>query len=107
MSGEKQLIDCRCNGGVYNLGHRNAEIIQALVQRLDELDIGNHDLISAPRATLTGPAIERVRRGAAAADFQPTSQWTRAYLLPALRHGFTADGRSDRRLRPSHPCAVD
>jgi acetylornithine/succinyldiaminopimelate/putrescine aminotransferase len=52
VNGEVRLIDCHCNGGVYNLGHRNPEIIRALVASLDELDIGNHHLISARRAAL-------------------------------------------------------
>lgn len=52
VDGEKKLIDCHCNGGVFNLGHRNLEIIQALSQSLQEYDIGNHHLISANRASL-------------------------------------------------------
>jgi acetylornithine/succinyldiaminopimelate/putrescine aminotransferase len=52
IEGEKQLIDCHCNGGVFNLGHRNPEIVQILTQSLQEFDIGNHHLISEPRATL-------------------------------------------------------
>ena len=51
-AGEKRLIDCHCNGGVFNLGHRNPEIIEVLVQSLQELDIGNHHLISEQRAVL-------------------------------------------------------
>ncbi|MCD6486252.1 MAG: aspartate aminotransferase family protein [Syntrophobacterales bacterium] len=48
----KRLINCHCNGGVFNLGHRNPEIINALKGSLDELDIGNHHLISEQRAIL-------------------------------------------------------
>ena len=52
VNGEKKLIDCHCNGGVFNLGHRHPEIINALANGLQELDIGNHHLISWPRARL-------------------------------------------------------
>lgn len=52
LAGEIRLIDCHCNGGVFNLGHRNPEIIQALLESLEALDIGNHHLISEQRATL-------------------------------------------------------
>ena len=52
IEGGKRLIDCHCNGGVFNLGHRNPEIIQALMNSLEELDIGNHHLVSEPRAVL-------------------------------------------------------
>jgi len=48
----KRLINCHCNGGVFNLGHRNPKIIQALKDSLDELDIGNHHLVSEQRALL-------------------------------------------------------
>lgn len=48
----KRLINCHCNGGVFNLGHRNPEIIKALQDSLEELDIGNHHLISEQRALL-------------------------------------------------------
>lgn len=52
VAGEKRLINCHCNGGVFNLGHRNPEIIQALVDAARELDIGNHHLMSEQRALL-------------------------------------------------------
>ncbi len=48
----RQLIDCHCNGGVFNLGHHNPRVIAALKRALDELDIGNHHFISEHRALL-------------------------------------------------------
>jgi putrescine aminotransferase len=48
----QRLINCHCNGGVFNLGHRNPRVIAALRRALDELDIGNHHLISEARARL-------------------------------------------------------
>ncbi len=50
--GEKRLIDCHCNGGVFNLGHRHPAVVAALRDNLASLDIGNHHLISAERAKL-------------------------------------------------------
>ncbi len=52
IDGEKRLIDCHCNGGLYNLGHRHPAVLARLRQALDELDIGNHHLISEHRAQL-------------------------------------------------------
>ena len=52
MDGQKQLIDCHCNGGVFNLGHRHPRIVSALQQALRHLDIGNHHFVSAYRANL-------------------------------------------------------
>jgi len=48
----KQLINCHCNGGVFNLGHRNPRVIKALMLALEDLDIGNHHLISEGRTLL-------------------------------------------------------
>lgn len=63
----KRLINCHCNGGVFNLGHRHPRIINALQRALAELDIGNHHLISEARAllaeqlaTLSPAGIDRV-----------------------------------------------
>lgn len=49
---DRALINCHCNGGVFNLGHRNPRIIAALTDALESLDIGNHHLISSWRARL-------------------------------------------------------
>jgi acetylornithine/succinyldiaminopimelate/putrescine aminotransferase len=48
----KRLINCHCNGGVFNLGHRHPRVIAALKESLEELDIGNHHLVSEMRAAL-------------------------------------------------------
>lgn len=52
VEGKKRLFNCHSNGGVFNLGHRNREIIETLKTALDELDIGNHHLMSQERADL-------------------------------------------------------
>ncbi|MBI2434754.1 MAG: aspartate aminotransferase family protein [Candidatus Hydrogenedentes bacterium] len=48
----RRVIDFHLNGGVYNLGHRNPELVVVLKEALDELDIGNHHFPSAARAEL-------------------------------------------------------
>ncbi len=52
VDGTHRLINCHCNGGVFNLGHRNPEVVAALRSALDTLDIGNHHFPSAARARL-------------------------------------------------------
>ena len=52
MNGEKRLFNCHSNGGVFNLGHRNPEIIDTLRSALDDLDIGNHHFMSQERTAL-------------------------------------------------------
>jgi acetylornithine/succinyldiaminopimelate/putrescine aminotransferase len=46
------FINCHCNGGVFNLGHRHPRIVSAMREALDSLDIGNHHLVSGWRARL-------------------------------------------------------
>jgi acetylornithine/succinyldiaminopimelate/putrescine aminotransferase len=49
---ERKWLNCHCNGGVFNLGHRNPRVVAAVRAALDELDIGNHHLVSGWRAEL-------------------------------------------------------
>ena len=50
IDNEVELINLHCNGGVFNLGHRNPEIIKTLTNALENFDIGNHHFISSERA---------------------------------------------------------
>ena len=45
-------INCHCNGGVFNLGHRHPAVVAAVRSALDHLDVGNHHLVSGWRAAL-------------------------------------------------------
>lgn len=65
-SGTKRIINCHCNGGVFNLGHRHPVIVETLRSALNDLDIGNHHLMSEQRATLA-------RR---LAELSPGDSWT-------------------------------
>jgi putrescine aminotransferase len=47
-----ELLDLHLNGGTYNLGHRHPEVMGALREALDELDVGNHHFPSEARAEL-------------------------------------------------------
>lgn len=52
LDGRKRLFNLHCNGGVFNLGHRNPELIDVLKQGFDTFDIGNGHLMSKARADL-------------------------------------------------------
>jgi acetylornithine/succinyldiaminopimelate/putrescine aminotransferase len=52
LDGERKLFNLHCNGGVFNLGHRNRELIELLKNALEEWDIGNHHLMSRARGEL-------------------------------------------------------
>ncbi|MCB1006220.1 MAG: aspartate aminotransferase family protein, partial [Acidimicrobiales bacterium] len=42
--------NCHCNGGVFNLGHRNPRVLAAVQAAMGHADIGNHHLVSPYRA---------------------------------------------------------
>jgi acetylornithine/succinyldiaminopimelate/putrescine aminotransferase len=48
----QELIDLHLNGGTFNLGHRNPEVVEAMVAAAAALDIGNHHFASLARAEL-------------------------------------------------------
>ncbi|MFV9672242.1 MAG: aspartate aminotransferase family protein [Acidimicrobiia bacterium] len=50
--GDRSWINCHCNGGVFNLGHRNPAVLAAVQASLENRDIGNHHLPAASRADL-------------------------------------------------------
>ncbi len=47
-----RLINCHCNGGVFNLGHCNPQVTGAVAEALGTLDIANHHFASGHRARL-------------------------------------------------------
>jgi putrescine aminotransferase len=71
----RRFINCHCNGGVFNLGHRHPRVVAAVTEALASLDIGNHHLPSGLRAALarrlsatTGHALPRVVFGVAGGE---------------------------------------
>jgi acetylornithine/succinyldiaminopimelate/putrescine aminotransferase len=49
---DRRFMNCHSNGGVFNLGHRNPDVLAALQRALGDLDVGNHHLVSGWRARL-------------------------------------------------------
>jgi putrescine aminotransferase len=70
----RRLIDLHLNGGTYNLGHRNAELVETLKHALDHFDMGNHWFPSIARAALaeklvkTAPGMKYAVFGAGGAE---------------------------------------
>ena len=48
----RRLIDLHLNGGTYNLGHRNPELVQALKTGTEHFDMGNHHFPALARTAL-------------------------------------------------------
>ncbi len=49
---DRSWIDCHTNGGVFALGHRNPRVLLAVRMALQEVDVGNHHLVSPYRGEL-------------------------------------------------------
>jgi len=54
----RELLDLHLNGGTFNLGHRNPELVTALTDALQTLDIGNHHFPSLERSLLAEQLVE-------------------------------------------------
>lgn len=54
----KEYIDCVTSAGCFNVGRRNAQIVGALKQALDEVDLGNFLLCSKAKADLARQLAE-------------------------------------------------
>lgn len=57
MSG-RRLIDLHLNGGTYNFGHRNPELVAVLKSALDYFDMGNHWFPSVARAAFAEKLVK-------------------------------------------------
>ena len=53
----RRLIDLHLNGGTYNLGHRNPELIATLQAAMGRFDIGNHHFPALARTALAEALI--------------------------------------------------
>lgn len=59
----KKYLNLHLNGGTFNLGHRNPEVIQTLKDAMEELDIGNHHFGSAARGYLAEKLVKTGTKG--------------------------------------------
>lgn len=59
----KRLMDVHINGGTYSLGHRNPEIIGALIEGTRQCDIGNHHFPSVVKAELAETMVKASPEG--------------------------------------------
>src|SRR5579859_2537992 len=59
----KRLIDVHLNGGTYNLGHRNPEVVAAVTAAMQRFDIGNHHFPSLARTALAEALVATAPSG--------------------------------------------
>src|SRR3546814_18987200 len=55
----RRLIDVHLNGGTYNLGHRNPEVVGAVKSAMDRFDMGNHHFPSRGPTALPEALLAR------------------------------------------------
>jgi len=54
----RRLIDVHLNGGTYNIGHRNPELVALLKRAVDHFDMGNHHFPALCRTALAEKLAE-------------------------------------------------
>jgi acetylornithine/succinyldiaminopimelate/putrescine aminotransferase len=59
----RRYFDLHLNGGTYNLGHRNPEIVRTLQRAADVLDIGNHHFPAPARTALAAALLDTCQPG--------------------------------------------
>jgi acetylornithine/succinyldiaminopimelate/putrescine aminotransferase len=59
----RRLIDVHLNGGTYNLGHRNPEVVAAVTAAMGHFDIGNHHFPSLARTALAEALLASAPEG--------------------------------------------
>lgn len=84
---DRSWINCHCNGGVFNLGHRPPAIGAALSEALEHLDVGNHHLVSTWRTA----AAERLAA-------------TTAGRLPGVVFGVAGGEANDLAIKLARAC---
>jgi acetylornithine/succinyldiaminopimelate/putrescine aminotransferase len=59
----RRLIDVHLNGGTYNLGHRNPDVMAALTAGMERFDVGNHHFPSLARTALAEVLVRSAPAG--------------------------------------------
>lgn len=59
----KKYMNLHLNGGTFNLGHRNPEVMQTLKDAMEEFDIGNHHFGAVARGYLAEKLVKTATPG--------------------------------------------
>ncbi len=82
----RELLDLHLNGGTYNLGHRNPEVMEALRDALEELDVGNHHFPSEARADLAEQLADATPGALHYSVLTPSGSETNDLAIRVARH---------------------
>jgi putrescine aminotransferase len=86
------FVNCHCNGGVFNLGHRNPQVIAALRDAMDHVDVGNHHLVSAYRARAAEKLVDTTGGRLPGVVFGTTGGEAVDLAIKAARYATGRDG---------------
>jgi acetylornithine/succinyldiaminopimelate/putrescine aminotransferase len=91
---DRRFFNCHCNGGVFNLGHRNPVIVAALHDAIDrdEIDVGNHHLVSGWKARLAERLAATTGGHCAGSVFSPSGSEA---IEVALKTAIAVSGRRE------------
>jgi putrescine aminotransferase len=81
-----ELQDLHLNGGTYNLGHRNPELVAALVEALETLDVGNHHFPSEARGRLAERLAQLTPGDLHYSVFTPSGSEANDVAIKSARH---------------------
>jgi len=88
----KWYVNCHCNGGVFNLGHRNPQVISAVREAMDHIDIGNHHLVSSHRAAAAQRLVDSTNGRLSGVVFGTSGGEAIDLAIKAARHATGRDG---------------
>jgi putrescine aminotransferase len=81
-----ELQDLHLNGGTYNLGHRHPEMVAALAEALETLDVGNHHFPSEARGRLAARLAELSPGELHYSVFTPSGSEANDVAIKSARH---------------------
>jgi acetylornithine/succinyldiaminopimelate/putrescine aminotransferase len=96
----KWYWDCHRNGSVYNLGHRNPEVLTAVSEAMQQLEVGNlflpsghkaraaEKLVASTEGALTGVVYAASGAEANEAAIRAARGFTRRRKLVSLKHSY-------------------
>lgn len=82
----KKFMNLHLNGGTYNVGHRNPEVIETLIKATEELDIGNHHFGSVARGYLAEKIVKTATPGMQYAVFSSSGGMANDVAIKAARY---------------------
>lgn len=82
----RKFMNLHLNGGTYNVGHRNHEVIETMIEATKEFDIGNHHFGSVARGYLAEKIVKLSTPGMKYAVFSSCGGAANDVAIKAVRY---------------------